>query len=305
MSKADFFLSKDSKVLVVQKKSKFELDLESYGSLDEYKRICELQNNVFERIYDSHIRQEESRVFLRTQVFPNALYIFREELNSLRLSDFDLIVSLGGDNYFTYVAHQSISTPILGCNSDPDTSVGALLSFSVNQLKQAVQEDWKNVVVEEWDLIYTTLHYPSGDVVETFPTISEISIRNNSPDLISRYIVEFQNYSEEQKSSGLLVYTGAGSTGWIASCFPRKSGPFRKDSGYFQVYAREPRRKDKTREHFQLIDFRVKDQFEVVSEMNGGISIDSLTERNYNFPPGARAVFRLGDKKLKVVVQKK
>jgi NAD kinase len=303
MSKEYFSLPPTSKILVVQKKSKFEQDLEKYGSLEEYKRICDLQNHLFEKIHQSHLRQEESRRFLRSNVFPRAEYVFRDQLKEISIPDFDLVVSLGGDNHFTYVAHETRPKLILGCNSDPETSVGALLGFSVESLQRALVSGKGNFGLEEWSLIATTLYYPTGEVVETVPTVSEISIRNNSPDLISRYLVCFDGLKEEQKSSGLLVYTGAGSTGWVASCFPKKTGPFPKDQGYFQVYAREPRRKDKTWEHFRLIDFRVEDEFEVISEMNGGIAIDSLTERNYPFPPGTRAVFRLGKEKLKVLVE--
>ncbi|NCN11443.1 MAG: NAD+ kinase [Leptospira sp.] len=302
MTQDQFSIQDISRILVVQKKTKFELDMEIYSSLEEYKKICKLQNFLYDKIFQSHERQEQSREYLRKKVIPNAKFIFRDDLNSINLDEFDLIISLGGDNHFTFVAHQVSPKLILGLNSDPDTSVGALLGFSTESFEQLVQNNWNGAYVEEWSLIHTTLTYPDGRIVETFPSVSEISIRNNSPDLISRYLIEYKDDIEEQKSSGLLLYTGAGSTGWVASCYPKKTGPFPKDKRYFQVYAREPRRKDKTYEHFHWIDFRVEDSVEVVSEMNGGISIDSLAERNYLFPPGTRAKFTLGNTRLKVVI---
>jgi NAD kinase len=304
MSKADFLISKNSRALIIQKKSKFELDLETYGSIEEYKRICDLQNNLFDRIFDSHLRQEENRKYLQEKVFPKGKYIFRDDIFKENQSDFEFVVSLGGDNHFTYVAHESLPSIILGCNSDPETSVGALLGFTVESLEETILHNNGVTFMEEWTVIFTTIYYPTGEIVQAFPAVSEISIRNNSPDLISRYIVSHEGLKEEQKSSGLLIYTGAGSTGWVASCYPKKTGPFPKNQRYFQVYAREPRRKDHSWEHFDLIDFRVEDQFEVISEMNGGISIDSLTERNYPFPPGTRAVFSLGEQRLRVLVRK-
>lgn len=303
MSKEEFFISNQSRPLIVQKKTKFELDMGKYSGLDEYRRICDLQNHLFDRIYESHLRQEESRRIIRERIFPNGTYVFRDDLSRNKLSDFDFVVSLGGDNHFTYVAHEAMESIILGCNSDPDTSVGALLGFDLPSLENTIRSKNSRVLLEEWTLIFTTIYYPSGKMLQTFPAVSEISIRNNSPDLISRYIVKMDGITEEQKSSGLLLYTGAGSTGWVASCYPKKTGPFPKDQRYFQVYAREPRRKDKTWEHFDLIDFRVEEELEVISEMNGGISIDSLTERNYDFPPGSRAVFQMGKQRLKVLVR--
>lgn len=302
MSKEEFFISIQSKPLIVQKKTKFEIDLEKYEDIETYRKICDLQNNLFDKIYDSHLRQEESRKILREKIFPQGKYIFRDDLPKENLSHYDFIVSLGGDNHFTYVAHQALPSITMGCNSDPETSVGALLGFSIESLEEKIQKKQGIAYLEEWTLIFTKIEYPNGQIIEAFPAVSEISIRNNSPDLISRYLVKHDGLQEEQKSSGLLIYTGAGSTGWVASCYPKKTGPFPKDQRYFQVYAREPRRKDKTWEHFELIDFRVEDRFEVISEMNGGIAIDSLTERHYPFPPGTKASFFMGTQRLRVLV---
>lgn len=301
MSKEEFFISRDSKPLIVQKKSKWEVDLEKYKDIEKYKKICILQNNIYEKIYESHLRQVSSREIIQKEIFPNGIAIFREQIESYNSLDFEFIVSLGGDNHFTYVSHHALNSKILGCNSDPVTSVGALLGFDIPSLKEVVLSNGK-VKIENWSLIQTTITYPNGKIVETFPAVSEISIRNNSPDLISRYIIEFKGFREEQKSSGLLVYTGAGSTGWVASCYPKKYGTFSKEEKYFHVYAREPRRKHKTFEHFDLLDFRVYDSFEVISEMDGGISIDSLTERTYRFPPGAKAKFQISSETLQVIV---
>jgi len=157
--------------------------------------------------------------------------------------------------------------------------------------------------VEKWCLLNTTIYYPNGEIVKTVPAVCELSIRNNSPDLTSRYWISYHGKKEEQKCSGLLAYTGAGSTGWITSCFPKKFPPFAKNEPYFHIYAREIRAKS-TNKEFSLADFRALDEVEVISEMNGGIAVDSLTERHYPFPPYSKATFKLSDETLSVVVPK-
>lgn len=216
-------------------------------------------------------------------------------------SDYDLVIALGGDNHFTFVAHHAIDTLVLGCNSDPPTSVGALLSFHVEDIKKALETNWENTILEEWPLIEVKIHYPDGRKINTLRGISEISIRNNSPDLTSRFLICHQNQMEEQKCSGLLVYTGAGSTGWVMSC-ENTDTSFDKQSPFFKVYCRELRKKEHTR--YTLDHFTVTDGFSLISEMKGGISIDSLAETIYDFPPGAKAEFSLSQKKLHVVVRK-
>ncbi len=293
-----------NRVIVVFKRTKYELDLETYGSLETYKEVTKDKVDVFHRTYASHQRQLLSRKYLQENVFPNADFVFREDFdNNTHLSDYDLVVSHGGDNHFTYVAHQVGRTHVIGCNSDPLSSVGALLGFTAEELELAVQNDFESTELEHWSQILTTIRYPDGKIIHTVPAICEVSLRNNSPDLTSRYWISYQGQKEEQKCSGLLVYTGAGSTGWISSCFPKKFEPFSKHEAYFHVYAREIRAK--INKEFSLADFRALDEVEVISEMNGGIAIDSLTERHYPFPPYSKASFKLSDETLSVVVPKK
>lgn len=297
--KQDIFVNQ---VLIVMKKTKFELDTERYPDLEYYKHITRIQNNLYDRIYSSHLRQLESRDFLKARVFPGATFVFREALDYLNPGDFDLVISLGGDNHFTYVAHHIYGVPLLGCNSDEKTSIGALLGFTPQTLEQTVSQAWKNIHIEEWSMIYGIIEYPDGKKTQTVSCVSEISIRNASPDLISRYLIEHKEHKEEQKSSGLLLYTGAGSTGWYASCVGLRDieeESFPKDSSYFKVFSRELSRR--ARSNFKLTDFSVDTQIKVTSEMQGGISIDSLPERIYDFPPGSIASFQLSTEKLKVI----
>ncbi len=294
-----------NRVLVVLKRTKYELDLETYGSLASYRHVTKDKVDVFNRTYSSHERQLESRKFLKTNVFPNADFVFREDFdNNTHLKDYDLVVSHGGDNHFTYVAHQIGRTHLIGCNSDPLSSVGALLGFTAEELELIVNNDFEDTEVEQWSQILTKIEYPDGNSILTVPAICEVSLRNNSPDLTSRYWISYKNQKEEQKCSGLLAYTGAGSTGWISSCFPKKFAPFSKHEPFFHVYAREIRAKS-TNKEFSLADFRALDEVEVISEMNGGIAIDSLTERHYPFPPYSKASFKLSKETLSVVVPKR
>lgn len=273
----------------------------TYPDRDFYQKITMIQNNSFERIYQSHLRQLESRKVLES-IFPNGEFIFRDTLEKKITNEYDFIVSLGGDNHFTYVAHQAGFTRILGCNSDSHTSRGALLSFTPESLKDSRLRNWEDVETEEWSMISGKISYPNGSITETVSCVNEISIRNSNPDLTSRYVVQHDGVSEEQKSSGLLLYTGAGSTGWYASCKGLADSEverFPKNADYFKLFSRELSRK--AREQFKFTDRKIYGNLRVVSEMNGGISIDSLAERVYPFPPGTVADFQQSPIRLKVI----
>lgn len=288
------------KILVVYKKSKFELDIEKYSAFSkEYlENVWKIQN-CKDRIYSSHLRQVESRRLLQEEIFPDSVFISREEIVNYDPLDFDLIVALGGDNHFTYISHYAFKTLILGCNSDPLTSTGELLSFTPESLAATVKSGWANTSISEWTLITGQLQYPDGRKQETYKSVSEITVRNKCPDLISRFLIKYGEQTEEQRCSGLLIYTGAGSTGWILSCTNDSGVIYGKHENYFMVYAREI----KNRERKKLAHFSVSNSVTIISEMEGGISIDALQERVYDFPPGTILELKPANEKLKVVVK--
>jgi NAD kinase len=290
-------------ILVVCKRTKYELALAEYPNIEDYKSICTIVNNSFPKVYSSHERQVESRSYLQTNVFPDAKFVFRKSLDEVPLHTFDLIVSLGGDNHFTFVGHYCLSNNnlILGCNSDTHTSMGALLYYDPHSLKTVIDNNWQNTTIEEWPLIIAEILYPNGNKTVTIGSISEVTVRNNNPDLISRYVIYYQGLVDEQKSSGVLLCTGAGSTGWYQSCKTNEEQikPFSKTSNYFQVFSRELSKT--ARKKYKFTDFTVYDECTIVSDMDGGISIDSLPERNYPFPRGSIAKFTLSNQKLRVL----
>jgi hypothetical protein len=180
--------------------------------------------------------------------------------------------------------------------------MGALLYFDVFSLKEQLEKKNNEFIIEEWPLIEGIINYPNGQQIKTIGSISEITVRNNNPDLISKYVISHGNIIDEQKSSGVLLCTGAGSTGWYQSCQTNEEQmgkPFSKTSTHFQVFSRELSKT--ARKHYKLTDFSVFDECSIISDMDGGISVDSLPERNYSFPRGAVAKFHLSDQKLKVV----
>jgi NAD+ kinase len=126
--------------LISLKRTKWERDLQKYGSVKELKKIYRLQNNIFQRVYASHVRQKKAFEKLYNALHNQAVFIYREELNIPYVKTFPLLVSFGGDNHFIYTARFA-SQPIIGINSDPKTSTGALLYFDVDKFLEYHKKD--------------------------------------------------------------------------------------------------------------------------------------------------------------------
>lgn len=317
------------RIFIVVKRTKWERDRVRYGSARTAKKIYNRQSNAqhaaFDRIHRSHERQIQNLEALRAAL-PDARYVQREELPYLERGGYDLLVSFGGDNHFVHVSHYlAPGRPILGLNSDPESSTGALLYFSPTDFlkkipallnaepttKKEKERDSNGAptpfVIEEWTRIAGEIETPEGRRKKIPPCISEITVRSAFHDYVSRYLVHKDDSGakwEEHKNSGLLLACGAGSTGWYRNCQPlsqQAKAPFPKDANFFRTIAREV--SSRARRNFEYINTTVEAgrTLSVVSEMDGEITVDADPERVFPFPPGAIAHFTLSPERLRVV----
>lgn len=294
------------RLLIVVKRTKWERDLVRYGSARTAKKVYARQNHAYDRVHDSHKRQISALDRIKKEL-PAARFLYREELPFVDPADFDLVVSFGGDNHFVYVSHFAEGRPLLGLNSDPDSSTGALLYFNPEEFLQQIPRasDPQALELETWSRIRCSIDYPDGRILDAGCCTSEISVRSGFHDYISRYLITKEGDEwEEQKSSGLLLACGAGSTGWYRNCHPAEqhdSIVFPKDADFFRGVARETSSRARKRKRYLAPTVRRGETLLVVSEMDGEVTIDAEPDRTFDFPPGARASFRLDGEPLRVV----
>lgn len=298
------------KFLVSIKRTKWERDLQIYGSVKELKKIYRLQNHIFKRVYSSHVRQMRNYEKLHKIIHKDAEFVYREELSIPHAKLFPLLVSFGGDNHFIYTARFA-SQPIIGINSDPQTSTGALLYYNIEKFIKDYKQNYffsNQLKVEHWTLLEGIIEYPNTSRIPLGKCISETIIRNEFPDHMSRYFIRKKNAPfEEQKSSGLILATGAGSTGWFYNCLPNsiqifEDPIFPKNAPYFKIIAREPGFNKIHKFKYLYSTIYENEVLEIISEMQGTIVMDSHPECMFSFPPGAKALFKISSETLKVIV---
>ncbi|MBI1246629.1 NAD+ kinase [bacterium] len=136
--------------------------------------------------------------------------------------DFDrclAVVVLGQDGLVANTAKYVGDLPVIGVNPDPAVYDGVLLPFQVNEARAAVQRLFKKrhriqqVTLAEVNTI-------SGQRMLAFNDFF-IGCRSH---VSARYTLNVDSASESQSSSGVLISTGSGSTGWISSVFNMASG---------------------------------------------------------------------------------
>ncbi len=131
----------------------------------------------------------------------------------------DLVIALGQDGLVANTAKYAGDQPIIGVNPEPARFDGVLLPYTIDGAKQAVvgclesRESFRAVTLAEAVL----------DDGQRLLAFNDLFIGARS-HVSARYRLGFDGRDESQSSSGVLVSTGAGSTGWMSSVFNMAAG---------------------------------------------------------------------------------
>ena len=124
----------------------------------------------------------------------------------------DLIVAVGQDGLVANVGKYLDGQPIAGVNPDPQTIDGSLLAFDVDTFIASLKE----VLNDRRPVREATLAEAQTSDRQTLRGLNEIFVGVVTHQS-ARYRIRHAKHDEVQSSSGLIVATGTGSTGWLRS----------------------------------------------------------------------------------------
>lgn len=198
-------------------------------------------------------------------------YAWKDTLSPKDIKDIDFVVSIGGDGTALSASHYLLDKPLLAVNSNPEKSVGALTTISLEKLdkkiNQIVSKDYET---EKLERIQVTINEKPLEPL----ALNDVFIANEKAYLISKYKISLGKEEEIQLSSGLIFSTGTGSTAWFKSA----SGiPFSPQSKFIKMIVREPYQ-NKT--DFKLLEKTIQENEEVIIQPLTPmvLAIDSIRE---------------------------
>lgn len=160
--------------------------------------------------YQIALQQLRTELELGVKVMP----VDRMYLPNFVFGPQDIVVTLGQDGLVANTAKYALDLPIIAVNPDPRRIDGVLLPFRVEQARSAV----RNVLESQARFRRVTLAEALLNNGQRLLAFNDLFIGNRT-HVSARYRLELRGQSEAQSSSGLLVSTGAGSTGWLSSVF--------------------------------------------------------------------------------------
>lgn len=197
------------KVLVVFKRSAFELYTRS--SDQGVRGFMDRGGPEVERMERSHHIQENARERVLETLSHQDFEVTSLSRGAFRkVGDAELVITVGGDGTFLHAAQVVRRLPMLGINTDPDASVGFFCTATAFNFQWAIENLDK--------LPRTTLHRLEVAIDEQpvdALALNDVFYGHVSPAAVTRCRAKINGKNRYVKSSGLLVATAAGSTGWM------------------------------------------------------------------------------------------
>jgi NAD kinase len=271
------------------------------GDFGEYQR----EDEAYRRSLDEVHRAVE--VGLKTQFLDRSLvptYFFTGE---------DLVVTVGQDGLVANTAKYVRGQPIVAVNPDPARFDGILMSFLPPDTRRAIlatlegRSRTRAVTLGEARL-------NDGQRLVAFNDLF-VGARSH---VSARYRLGWQGAQEPQSSSGVLISTGAGCTGWMSSVFNMASGVVRLGGGQpgrpQRMDWEDPRLLFVVREPFasrhsraDIVAGWIESGCDLTLESlmpSGGVIFSDGVEADFlDFNSGALAHVRAADEKARLVVE--
>jgi len=223
------------------------------------------------------------------------IYAWKNTLTKKELDNIDIIISIGGDGTALSASHFIENKPLLAVNSSPETSIGALTTITISQLKNKLEEIKQNKHKTE---LLERIEVQINDKPIEHLALNDVFIASEKAYHISKYKIKFNNEQEEQRSSGLIFSTGTGSTAWFKSA---GGSPFSPQSKFIKMIAREPYQ-GKNNKPFEMQNLQINqnEEITIMPSVKSLLAIDS--NREYPLNPEDKITIKISKHPLKRII---
>ncbi len=306
----------DRKVILVTRRTRLEELLVRFHTLAQAKFYIEHLGADFA----DYVKEHESyvaakRITVETlEAYGRYQVIDRSFLPNFLFAPDDIIVSLGQDGLVANIIKYLDGQPLIGLNPDPYRYDGVLLPFEPRDLKAILGETASN---QRQHKTVTMARATLSDK-QVLYAVNDLFIGPKS-HTSARYEIQSGKHKEVQSSSGVIVATGLGSTGWMKSVVTGSvgivSGLLHKpssfayqaaswDSSTLQFAVREPfpSRASEAKLVFGEVSAGKPLTMSSLMPENGVIFSDGIEADFLDFNSGAKAVITIAEKQGRLVV---
>ncbi len=313
----------ENKIIVIVRKTRLDELINRFNTLQQARFYLEHLGADFasyqqeDRIYKEAVQLAQKLLahFGRVQVLERAFvpnFVFGQT---------DTVVVIGQDGLVANILKYLETQPVIGVNPDPEHLEGVLLSFVVTDLQRLIPQIFR----KDYAVNKVTMAQARLTNGHTLYAVNDFFIGAKT-HTSARYELQLGHQKETQLSSGIIVSTGLGSTGWLKSILAGAKGigvemaaqsktskakravsaeskttdflqmPWNADYLYFSV--REPWPSKNSAANLTFGKITRQQELHIYSQMpeNGVIFSDGIEQDFVEFQAGTLARIELADK---------
>jgi NAD kinase len=295
--------------IIIKNKTRLESLIERFNTKAQAQFYIESSGGNFQEYVNEHEKFYQSFLEVQTKlskIIKNKV-VEREFVPSYIFSEKNLIIVIGQDGLVANVAKYSKNIPIVAINPDEERYDGVLLPFNAKNFLNGVNA----VINESFSLKKMKFAEAVLNDGQKLLAVNDLFIGISSHSS-ARYKIMLNGKEENHSSSGIIVSTKTGSTGWLSSIFNMAYGilgstelkypKLNEDDLYFAV--REPFKSIKTQTGISGGTIKRGNKLVIESLMpnNGFIFSDGIEQDFLQFNSGATAEIRLSDEEAVLVI---
>ena len=299
------------RVVVVTKRTALEELLVRHHSRSQAAFFLERRGTTIDELDRSHAA-ERSAVEVVARAIPRELpreVVPRHLLPNFLFRERDLVIVIGPDGLVVNTAKYLDGQPILGVNADVVRNDGVLVRFAPDAAARVLPAILRN----EFRTDAITLGVATTNDGQTLLAVNDFLVGRRDP-ISARYTITHRGQTERQSSSGVLIATGVGSTGWIRSVVtgacaitgaakPALAIPFDWSARLLRFAVREPFPSKATQTAIAFGEVAAGEELILASEMSegGAIYSDGVVEDAIEFNAGTTVRIGVAPKSAKLI----
>ncbi len=292
------------RVVVVARATEYEELLRRHGTRAQAEFFLKSRGQSLASIDDRHTKQQEAMRLVLAGI-PSTWRrsrVDRRDLSRFVFEPEDVLVAVGQDGLVANMAKYLSGQRVVGVNPDPVTYDGVLVRHrGVDARELLVATQSGKIKLEERTMVQLSL-----DDGQRLLALNELFLGHRSHQS-ARYRIRARGVEERQSSSGTIVATGTGATGWAKSIErerrdpPPLPAPCERRLAFFVREAFPSVSTSTTVTHGVLAE---EERLEIVSEMNeaGVIFGDGIEQDRIDFAWGMRATVSIAKERLALVI---
>lgn len=211
----------ENKIILIKRKTRLEELVVRYNTIQQAQFYIERLGADFSDYLseDFQYRKAVETAVTELSAIGRLQVLERQHVPNFIFGAGDTVVVLGQDGLVANTLKYLQEQPLIGVNPDPLRWDGVLLPFRVKEVRQVVTE----VLRAQRQVREVTLAKVELNDGQSLYGVNDLFIGRRT-HVSARYQLELNGQLEQQSSSGIIVSTGLGSTGWLKSVLVGAAG---------------------------------------------------------------------------------